>query len=129
VPERLRGRVTFTGFLQMQDVRCCYHLSQVLVHPSEFEPWALVINEAAAAGMAIIATYVTGAAVELVRDNVNGYLISPGSQRELEDALLAFSDAATLERFRSASMRRLEEWRLAADPIDGLRKAVGHFSR
>lgn len=129
VPERLKARITFTGFLQMQDVRCCYHLSHVLVHPSEFEPWALVINEAAAAGMAIIATDVTGAAVELVRDNVNGFLVSPGSQPELEAALAAFADPALLERFRSASPGQLAEWRVAADPVDGLRKAVAHFAR
>jgi glycosyltransferase involved in cell wall biosynthesis len=129
VPERIRARITFTGFLQMQDVRCCYHLSHVLVHPSEFEPWALVINEAAAAGMAIVATDVTGAAVELVRDNVNGFLVSPGSQPELEAALAAFADQGLLERFRSASPGRLAEWRAAADPVDGLRKAVAHFAR
>lgn len=129
VPERLRGRITFTGFLQMPDVRCCYHLSDVLVHPSEYEPWALVINEAAAAGMAIIATDVTGAAVELVRDNVNGFLVAPGSEDELRDAMRAFADQSLLERFRAASPRRLAEWRQAADPIQGLRRAVEHFAR
>lgn len=80
VPPALEGRVTFTGFLQMPEVRCCYHLSDVLVHPSSFEPWALVINEAAAAGMAIIATDITGAAVELVRNGVNGYLVAQATR-------------------------------------------------
>jgi glycosyltransferase involved in cell wall biosynthesis len=129
VPAPMRSRVTFTGFLQMPDVRCCYHLSDVLVHPSEFEPWALVINEAAAAGMAIVATDVTGAAVELVRDRVNGFLVAPGSQGELEGALSSFADEALLARFRAASAGRLAEWRLAADPIEGLRRAAAHFWR
>jgi glycosyltransferase involved in cell wall biosynthesis len=79
--------------------------------------------------MAIVATDVTGAAVELVRDNVNGFLVSPGSQQELEAALAAFADPGLLERFRSASPGRLAEWRTAADPVDGLRKAVAHFAR
>ncbi len=129
VPEGLRERVTFTGFLQMPDVRCCYHLSDVLVHPSEFEPWALVINEAAAAGMAIIATDVTGAAVELVRNQVNGFLVAPGSQPELETAMEKFADESLLRRFQKNSLSRLAEWRQAADPIDGLREAVAYFSQ
>jgi glycosyltransferase involved in cell wall biosynthesis len=127
VPERLRTRVSFTGFLQMPDVRNCYHLSHVLVHPSQFEPWALVINESVAAGMAVIATDVTGAAVELVRHNVNGMLVSPGSQRELEMAMLRFADDARLQSMRAASARILGDWRSSADPIEGLRAAVGHF--
>jgi glycosyltransferase involved in cell wall biosynthesis len=129
VPERLRDRVKFTGFMQMSDVRCCYRVCDVLVHPSEFEPWALVINEAVAAGMAVIATYVTGAAVELVRHNVNGMLVTPGSQEELERAMLACGDAQRLARLRAGSTKALEEWKLAGDPVDGLRAAVDYFTR
>jgi glycosyltransferase involved in cell wall biosynthesis len=127
VPHALRDRVTFSGFLQMPELRCCYHLSDVLVHPSEFEPWALVINEAAAAGMAMIATDVTGAAVELVRNNVNGYLVPPGNAEALADAMAKFGDVARLDRFRSASAHILAEWRTSADPVDGLRSLVTHF--
>jgi len=127
VAPRLRHRVCFTGFLQMADVRNCYHVSHALVHPSEFEPWALVINEAAAAGLAIIATEVTGAAVELVRHNVNGMLVAPGRQADLERAMLRVADPATLDRMRQSSPRILADWRLAADPVDGLREAVAHF--
>jgi glycosyltransferase involved in cell wall biosynthesis len=127
VPHELRERVCFSGFLQMPELRCCYHLSDVLVHPSEFEPWALVINEAAAAGMAMIATDVTGAAVELVRNNVNGYLIPPGDGESLADAMAGFGDPARLSRFRAASAHILAEWRAAADPVDGLRGLVHHF--
>ncbi len=129
VPDALRGRVTFTGFLQMPEVRCCYHMSDVLVHPSEFEPWALVINEAAAAGMAMIATDVTGAAVELVRNNVNGYLVPPGDGHVLAEAMAQFCDPDRLDRFRSASAHILREWQSSADPVDGLRRLVDHFRR
>jgi glycosyltransferase involved in cell wall biosynthesis len=127
VPVHLRHRVVFTGFMQMHDVRCCYHLSDVLVHPSQFEPWALVINEAVAAGMAVIATYVTGAAVELVRHNVNGMLVAPGSQRELEAAMLRCAEEPSLSAFRAAAREVLEEWKRAGDPIDGLRGVVRYF--
>jgi glycosyltransferase involved in cell wall biosynthesis len=129
VPAHLHDRVKFTGFMQMSDVRSCYRVSDVLVHPSEFEPWALVINEAVAAGMAVITTYVTGAAVELVRHNVNGMLVAPGSQEDLERAMLACGDAPRLARMRAASSKVLEEWKLAGDPVNGLQAAVEYFAR
>ena len=54
VTAAVRGRVRWTGFFPNQkEVSAVYHLSDVLVLPSDYEPWALVINEAAAAGLAV----------------------------------------------------------------------------
>src|SRR5262249_3830252 len=50
VPAELKNRVIFTGFLEEQwMVSAIYRASDVLCIPSVFEPWALVVNEAAAA--------------------------------------------------------------------------------
>lgn len=54
-----------------------------LVLPSRFEPWGLVIHEAAAAGLAVIASTACGAAVHLVQDGFNGYVVAPGDAGEL----------------------------------------------
>jgi glycosyltransferase involved in cell wall biosynthesis len=128
VPEAMRGRVVFTGFLQMGEVRSCYRACHVLVHPSNWEPWALVINEAVAAGMAIVATHVTGAAVELVRHRVNGLLVRPDSQLDLSDALLQLGDEATMQQMRRTSGAVLAEWRNAADPVQGIVRAAKYFA-
>jgi glycosyltransferase involved in cell wall biosynthesis len=45
--------------------------------PSVFEPWALVIHEAAASGLPIIATNVCGAAPHFVISGHNGYQVKP----------------------------------------------------
>jgi glycosyltransferase involved in cell wall biosynthesis len=129
VPDRLRSRVMFTGFLQMDDVRACYKACHVLVHPSNWEPWALVINEAVAAGMAVIATDVTGAAVELVRHRINGYLVRPDSEEELLRAIVAAADEETMQGMRTASRSVLADWRRTADPLRGVVDAAAHFGR
>lgn len=129
VPERLRHRVMFTGFLQMEDVRSCCRTCHVLVHPSNWEPWALVINEAVAAGMAVVATHVTGAAVELVRHRVNGMLVRPDSRDDLEQALVHVSDEETMRAMRRASPSVLADWRRSADPVQGVIDAAEHFAR
>lgn len=56
------------------------------VLPSVFEPWALVIHEAAAAGLPIIATDVCGAAPHFVISGHNGYQIQP-SVNSIQNAL------------------------------------------
>jgi glycosyltransferase involved in cell wall biosynthesis len=129
VPGHLGSRVAFTGFLQMDDVRRCCHLSDVLVHPSNWEPWALVINEAAAAGMAIVATHVTGAAVELVRHGKNGFLVRPDNLEDLERALVLVADPERLASMKAASRDLLLDWRRSADPVQGVVDAARHFAR
>lgn len=45
-----------------------------LVLSSVFEPWALVIHEAASAGLLVLASEKAGAAVHLVQPNYNGFI-------------------------------------------------------
>ena len=127
IPENLRGRVTWTGFVgDQKTVSALYRLGHVLVLPSDYEPWALVINEAAAAGLAIISTPVVGAAYELVRDGVNGFLFEPGDLDALTQRLLDVTDASRIDAYRAASSQVLQEWRTVTDPVEGLRKALRH---
>jgi glycosyltransferase involved in cell wall biosynthesis len=105
-------------------VTAIYKASDVLVLPSDFEPWALVINEAAAAGMAVVASSVVGAAAELVRDGVNGRVFPPGDLRALADCLLDVTDPARVDAMKAASEGVLADWRRVADPIAGLRRGL-----
>ena len=125
VPAGLKNRVTWTGFLdEQQTVGALYRASDVLVLPSDQEPWALVINEAAAAGLAIVSSNVVGAAAELVRDGVNGRLFPPGDLKALTDALLDVTDASRIAALKAASAGILADWRRRGDPVLGLRQAM-----
>ncbi len=125
VPEALRSRVIFTGFVADQDVLAAiYRASHVLVCPSDYEPWAVVVNEAVAAGMAVIASDVVGAAAELVRDGVNGRLFPAGDAGALRAAMLDATDPQRIDAMREGSARVLSDWRRAGDPIEGVRRAL-----
>lgn len=128
VPAGLRDRVTWTGFLQVKDTACCYRQCDVLVHPSEYEPWALVINEAIASGLAVVASNVVGAAVELIRHGTNGLLVQPRSVESLTDALLRITTPGAAEAMRAQAPAILKQWRTAADPVDGVRQALKYFT-
>lgn len=125
VAPELRHRVLWTGFVKVQMmVTALYKACDVLVLPSDFEPWALVINEAAAAGMAIVASDVVGAAAELIRDGVNGQKFRTGDDDALAKALFEVTEEQKLLLMRAASRVVLEDWRRRGDPIKGLREAL-----
>jgi len=125
VPDGLKSRVTWTGFLDDQSiVSALYRLSDVMVLPSDFEPWALVINEAAAAGLAIISSDVVGAAAELVKDGENGKLFPVGDAGRLEQCLLEVTQPDVCDRLKKQSQAVLRRWREDADPVEGIRKSL-----
>jgi glycosyltransferase involved in cell wall biosynthesis len=127
VPPRLASRVKFTGFLtDPADVSAIYRLCDVLILPSDYEPWALVINEAAASGLAIVSSSVVGASYELVRDGVNGFVFPPGDLAAATAALRSATDPQRVESLKAGSRIVLEDWRREGDPVHGLRAALRH---
>jgi len=125
VPAELSSRVIWVGFVDDQSVvSAVYRASDVLVLPSDFEPWALVINEAAAAGMAIVSSNVVGAAAELVKDGINGKLFKAGSEAELVQAILDVTRPEAIDKLRAGSATVLMQWRERGDPVAGLLAAL-----
>lgn len=125
VPSRLVDRVIWTGFLDEQaTMSALYRASDVLILPSDKEPWGLVINEAVAAGLAIVSSEVVGASAELVRDGVNGRIFAAGDVTALITSLLEVTDGARISAMKAASPRILADWCRRADPVDGLRRAL-----
>jgi glycosyltransferase involved in cell wall biosynthesis len=124
VPAGLVDRVRWLGFVGDQaTVSAVYRTCHVLVLPSDYEPWALVVNEAVAAGLVVVSS-VVGAAAELVIDRVNGRLFPPGDLPRLTACLLDVTTSGTTERLREAAPAVLADWRRRADPVAGLRSAL-----
>lgn len=125
VPAALKERVQWTGFLDDQrTVTAIYRCGDVLVLPSDYEPWAVVINEAAAARLAIVSSDVVGASAELVREGVNGATFRAGDLVGLTAALRQVTDTAVIDRLKAGSATVLSDWRRRGDPVRGLRRAL-----
>jgi glycosyltransferase involved in cell wall biosynthesis len=76
---------------------------------SRVEQWGLVVNEALAAGLPVIASPAVGACDALVRNTVNGYLVEPGSSAGLAAAMQTLAENEALwNRFSAASVARAE---------------------
>jgi glycosyltransferase involved in cell wall biosynthesis len=60
------GRGAVTGFVNQAELPAYYHCGDILVLPSEAEPWGLVVNEAMAAGALPVVSSGVGCAADLV---------------------------------------------------------------
>jgi phosphatidylinositol alpha-mannosyltransferase len=124
VPDPLRSRVVWTGFLDGEEPALSYHAADVLVLSSDGDAWALVIQEAMAAGLAVVSSDVPGAARELIEDGLSGRIFPASDCRELEQALLEVTEPEALVRFKRESRFALEKWRRQVDPVAEVRRAM-----
>lgn len=79
--------VVFRDFMSQDMLAQEAQNSGCFIIPSRFEPWALVIQEFASAGLPIIATNVCGAAKRFVINGHNGYTINANSVTHLREAM------------------------------------------
>jgi len=82
----LGDRVTFAGYQSQSDVRRYLTQVDIFILPSFSEGVPVVLMEAMAAGVPVIATRVGGIG-ELVDDGINGYLAIPGDSQSLTQHL------------------------------------------
>jgi glycosyltransferase involved in cell wall biosynthesis len=124
VPEALQKRVVWTGFLDRGEPALAYHSADVLVLPSDHEPWALVVPESMAAGLVVVSSDVPGASYELVEDGRSGRIFPAGNLEDLKRALLEVTADNALPRFKAESQARLARYRQQVDPVAEVRRAL-----
>ncbi|MCG8457230.1 MAG: glycosyltransferase family 4 protein [Holophagales bacterium] len=95
----LAGRVTWIPGLESgsADLVNAYHAADFLLVPSIHEPFGIVVLEAWAAGTPVVASRVGGLA-GLIRDEVDGLLVSGYSAREWADRIARLDSAESFRR-------------------------------
>jgi glycosyltransferase involved in cell wall biosynthesis len=96
--------VVFAGMKGHLETPAYYGLAACLVLPSLSETWGLVINEAEAAGLPILASDKCGCVPELVHRGINGYVFDPHDHDELVRLMHRMSDGSLdLDAMRQSS--------------------------
>jgi glycosyltransferase involved in cell wall biosynthesis len=85
--DRYRHRVKFLGFQSWDELPIYYQQADILCVPSRHDGWALVVPEGLAAGLPVIGTNHTGAALELIKERQNGWLIPANNSQALYQAM------------------------------------------
>jgi glycosyltransferase involved in cell wall biosynthesis len=113
------SQVRFLGFRQWSQLPSSYHDADILIAPSRYDGWGLIVPEGLAAGLPVIATDQMGAALELVRPRVNGWCIAAGDAEALAKAMAEAADLpdSRLAEMSAAALASVAQHRLA----DGVR--------
>jgi glycosyltransferase involved in cell wall biosynthesis len=116
--------VRLLGHLDREGLAAAYAEADVFVFPSVSDPWGLVINEAMAAGLPVIATSAPGAVDDLVDHNDNGFVVPTLDPGALTAAMQALADDPALRaRMGERSRERIAHSR-PIDWAEGMRRAV-----
>lgn len=92
----LEENVMFLGSVSSDHIGSVYAASDVFVLASRFDGWGVVLNEAASAGMPLIATEMCGAAWHLISEGVNGFRVRAASVDALKAAMLSYTSCPEL---------------------------------
>jgi glycosyltransferase involved in cell wall biosynthesis len=109
------GVVRFAGFAHREQLAVYYALADALVFPTHTDPWGLVVNEAMACSIPIVATDAGGCVADLVHDGWNGYVVPKKAPEKLADALARVAGAPDLNAaMGERSAQRIEQNSLEA---------------
>ena len=93
-----RSRVCYEGFQPPDRLAEYFGKSDVFVLPSRHDGWGVVINQALAAGLPIIASSAVGAALDFVENGVNGMLVAPNDVNSLYHAMETIASKPEIAR-------------------------------
>ena len=126
------GRVRFSGPQADADLAGSYAAADVLILPSRAETYGMVVAEALARGLPVVAAEVGGVPEALGHgaDGTRpGLLVPPGDPVALRDAIRSWlEDAGLRRRLRAAARERrasLADWSTTASAVgETLRRAA-----
>ncbi len=129
----IASRVRFLGFANQSQLPAVYTAADLLVLPSEFEPFGLVVNEAMCCGCAVAASDRCGAARDLVAP-VDPRLVFPcGDVAALATILRdAAIDRPRLQSVGQVGLAHIQTWspeRNIAATTEAVRLAVSRIGR
>jgi glycosyltransferase involved in cell wall biosynthesis len=118
------GRVHFTGQVGRSRVRDILLSTDVFVFPTKYDPWAHVIDEAMAAGCAVVSSSNSVAALELLDDGVNGLVYPSGDVSRLTSILQQLlSDPIRIAALGRAAERTMERHNELIS-VQGIQRAI-----
>lgn len=84
------GRVIFQGAVPYAERHEAFAGHDVFVFPSRWDGWGMVVPEALAAGLPVLATDQVVAAHEFIQDGINGFMVPANDFRALADRMAHF---------------------------------------
>jgi glycosyltransferase involved in cell wall biosynthesis len=128
----IASRIRLLGFVNQSALPAVYTPSDLMVLPSEYEPFAVVVNEAMCCGCPVAASDHVGAVRDLVKPVHADFVYPCGDVKALANLLRqALEDRATLKSIGKASLAHMRTWspeKNIATTIAAVQLAVSRIS-
>lgn len=124
---RFPGQVDVLGFVAWTGLPRVYGECDVLLAPSRYDGWNLAVPEGLAAGLPVISTDRTGAAIDLIRSGENGWKVPAGDEAALVAAMEAALETPALPEMRRQALQTADAQSLdrgAARFIENARRVL-----
>ena len=119
------GRMRFLGFVNQTQLPAIYTAADLMVLPSTYEPFGVVVNEAMLCGCPVVASDRVGAARDLIAPVTPGFIFPCGDMAALTAVLQReLSDRLGLAAFADAARVRMKTWS-PRENIAGMIEAMG----
>lgn len=121
-------KIEFSGWIPHQKLSAIYKRADIFVLPSYTEALPMVVMEAMASGLPVIASK-TGGAEELVNDGNNGFLVPVGDHRALKERIKILLENSDLrESMGKRGREKIKELiKDAETEFEGLWRELGLF--
>ncbi|MBI3652547.1 MAG: glycosyltransferase family 4 protein [Acidobacteria bacterium] len=104
-------RVRFLGIVKYSHLPEVYAASNLLLFPSEHEPYGLPVNEAMICGLPAIVSDRIGAGFDLIENGKTGFIYPCGDLQALTAVLRrTLADSALLQAMGEAARQRIATW-------------------
>jgi glycosyltransferase involved in cell wall biosynthesis len=124
----IASRVRFLGFVNQSQLPAVYTSADLMVLPSEYEPFAVVVNEAMCCGCPVVVSDRVGAALDLVAPVAPQFIFPCGDVDALAHILKdATSDRTRLQSASGTALAHIQTWspeRNIAATLDAIRIGV-----
>ena len=122
-------RVRMLGFVNQSRLPEVYSAADLFVLPSEYEPFAVVVNESMLCGCAALVSDRVGAARDLVTPGLTGSIFPFGNMDAFVNELRTLLKAPErVKQMGGAARKRMETWS-TKQTIDGFLEALQRFAR
>ncbi|MEZ8222138.1 Glycosyltransferase involved in cell wall biosynthesis [Candidatus Fervidibacteria bacterium JGI MDM2 JNZ-1-D12] len=107
----IADRVRFLGFVNQSQLPAVYRAADLMVLSSEYEPFAVVVNEAMLCGCPVVVSDQVGARYDLVQVGQTGFIYPCGDVDALAAILReVLPDRERLKQMGEAARKRMETW-------------------
>ncbi|MDQ0640917.1 glycosyltransferase involved in cell wall biosynthesis [Pedobacter sp. W3I1] len=109
---RSSNRIHFLDFQNQTTMPSIYQACDLFCLPSQgpSETWGLAVNEAMAAGKAVLVSNKVGSYQDLVKEGYNGYVFQSQSLNSLKEKLILLSNLPKLRNFGQNSSEIIASW-------------------